>query len=71
MLAHSNTYLGNGNLEAPPADRALATLTPGTDNNHKRMFFLRVRSQMISQKVFGAFDQTSINKLMTMKKKFM
>jgi len=70
VLAYSNTYLGNRNLEAPPADKVLAALTPGTNNDHKRMFFLRVRSQMIAQKVFGTFDQASINKLMTMKKKF-
>jgi len=70
VLAFSNTYLGNGNHEAPPVNKVLADLTPGTNDAHKRMFYNRVRSQMISQYIFGRFDQASINKLMTMKKKF-
>ena len=39
ILAHSNAYLGNGTMEAPPDNKTLFDLTPGTNDNHKRMFY--------------------------------
>ena len=67
MLVRSNTYLRNSNLKDLLVDKALANLTLELDNAHKRMFYLRVRSQMVVQKVFRIFDQASINKLITIK----
>ena len=69
IQACSNTYLGNGASEAPPDNKMLLDLNPETDENDKRMFYKRVRSQMKFQHLFGRLDQASINKLMIMKKK--
>ena len=68
ILVFSNTYLSNGNQEDPPDDRILPDLQPCTNDDHTRMFYNPVRSQIVAQGIFGIFDRASINKLMTMKK---
>ena len=70
VQAQNNPYLGNDASEAPPDNKMLLDLNPGTDENHKRMFYKRVRSQMMSQHLFCSLDRASINKLISVKKKF-
>ena len=70
ILVCVTSYLWNGISESPPDEKILLDLTPGENENHKRIFHKQVFSQMISQRVFGRLDQASINKLMTMKKIF-
>ena len=48
VLAHSNTYLENGLLAAPPTNRNVAALTLQTDKTHKDVFFKRVCSKMVA-----------------------
>ena len=71
ILAHNNTYLGNGNLEASPANRNMLNLTPQTDENHKEMFYKRVRSKMVAQAVENRIlTQASWKQIMTKKSDF-
>ena len=58
ILVFNNTCLGDGQNEAPPANRILPDLDPANDPAHKARFYDRARSQMIAQAIQGRLDQT-------------
>ena len=69
-IKYANTFLGDGTLTNPGQNRTLMELDPANDPDHRIMFYKRVRSKMISQRLQGRLDAESWATLMTEREKF-